>query len=40
MTADPVHQLHVDWIIAFASKHRLPVMYQLKENVVRGGRIR
>jgi putative ABC transport system substrate-binding protein len=37
MTGDPVHQLHVDWIIAFAAKNRLPVMYQLKENVVRGG---
>jgi putative ABC transport system substrate-binding protein len=37
MTADTVHQLHIDWIIAFASKNRLPVMYQLKENVERGG---
>jgi putative ABC transport system substrate-binding protein len=37
MTGDPVHQLDVDWIIAFASKNRLPVMYQLKENVERGG---
>ncbi|MBI2157858.1 MAG: ABC transporter substrate-binding protein, partial [Candidatus Rokubacteria bacterium] len=39
MTADPVHQLSIDWIIAFASRHRLPVMYQLKENVERGGLI-
>ena len=39
MTADPVHQLHIDWIIAFASKNRLPVMYQLKENVEHGGLI-
>ena len=37
MTADAVHQLRIDWIIAFASKNRLPVMYQLKENVERGG---
>jgi len=37
MTADGMHQLHIDWIVAFASKNRLPVMYQLKENVMRGG---
>jgi putative ABC transport system substrate-binding protein len=37
MTADSVHQLRIDWIIAFAAKHRLPVMYQLPENVARGG---
>ncbi len=37
MTADTVHQLRIDWIVAFASKHRLPVMYQLKEHVERGG---
>jgi putative tryptophan/tyrosine transport system substrate-binding protein len=37
MTADPLHQLHVGWIIAFAAKHRRPAMYQLKENGVGGG---
>jgi putative ABC transport system substrate-binding protein len=37
ITADSVHQLRIDWIIGFASKHRLPVMYQLKEDVERGG---
>ena len=37
MTADAVHQLVIERIIAFAAKHRLPVMYQLKENVYRGG---
>ena len=37
MTGDPVHQLRIDWIVAFASKNRLPVIYQLKENVERGG---
>ncbi|HEV8613858.1 MAG TPA: ABC transporter substrate-binding protein [Methylomirabilota bacterium] len=37
MTADSVHQLRIDWIIAFASKNRLPVMYQLPDNVERGG---
>src|SRR5215467_6610947 len=39
MTADALHQLHIDRIIAFAATNRLPVMYQLKENVVRGGLI-
>ncbi|HEV8584828.1 MAG TPA: ABC transporter substrate-binding protein [Methylomirabilota bacterium] len=37
MTGDSVHQLRIDWIIAFASTRRLPVMYQLKDNVERGG---
>jgi putative tryptophan/tyrosine transport system substrate-binding protein len=37
MTADSAHQLHIDWIVAFAAKNRLPVMYQLRENVERGG---
>jgi putative ABC transport system substrate-binding protein len=37
MTGDSVHQLSIERIIAFASKNRLPVMYQLKENVERGG---
>jgi putative ABC transport system substrate-binding protein len=37
MTGDTVHQLRIDWIIDFSSKSRLPVMYQLKENVERGG---
>jgi ABC-type uncharacterized transport system substrate-binding protein len=37
MTADSVHQRLIDDILAFASKNRLPAMYQLKENVERGG---
>jgi len=37
ITADSVHQRHIDRIIAFASKSRLPAMYQLKENVEAGG---
>jgi putative ABC transport system substrate-binding protein len=37
MTADSVHQRLVDDILAFVSKNRLPAMYQLKENVERGG---
>ena len=37
MTADSVHQRLIDEILTFASKNRLPAMYQLKENVERGG---
>ena len=37
MTADSVHQRLIDQIVTFASKNRLPAMYQLKENVERGG---
>jgi ABC-type uncharacterized transport system substrate-binding protein len=34
---DPLHQLHIDWIIAFLAQHRLPSMFQAKENVAAGG---
>jgi len=34
---DPLHQLHVDRIIAFLAQHRLPGMFQAKENVTAGG---
>jgi putative ABC transport system substrate-binding protein len=34
---DPLHQLHVDRIIAFLAQHRLPGMFQAKENVIAGG---
>jgi putative ABC transport system substrate-binding protein len=37
MTADPLHQLHVGRVIAFAAQHRLPALYQLRENVEAGG---
>jgi putative tryptophan/tyrosine transport system substrate-binding protein len=37
MTADPVHQLHVDWIIDFLARNRLLAMFQVRENVVAGG---
>jgi putative ABC transport system substrate-binding protein len=37
MTADPLHQLHVGRIIAFAVQHQLPALYQLRENVEAGG---
>jgi ABC-type uncharacterized transport system substrate-binding protein len=34
---DPLHQLHVDRIIDFLARQRLPGMFQLKEHVVVGG---
>jgi len=37
MTADNVHHRHIARIVAFASEARLPVMYQLREGVDRGG---
>ena len=37
MTADPLHQLHIGWIIDFLANNRLPGMFQLRENVVAGG---
>ena len=37
VTADAIHQLRQAWIVEFAAKRRLPVMYQLKEYVEAGG---
>ena len=37
MTADPMLLLHVRRVVDFASKNRLPAMYQAKENVEAGG---
>jgi putative ABC transport system substrate-binding protein len=37
MTADPLHQLHVNWIIAFLARNRLLAMFQVRENVLAGG---
>jgi putative ABC transport system substrate-binding protein len=37
MSADPLHQLRVGWIIDFLAKNGLPGMYQIRENVVAGG---
>jgi len=37
MTADNLHHHHIGRIVAFASEARLPVMYQLREGVDRGG---
>src|SRR5262245_31962862 len=37
MTADPLSQRHITRIIDFMASHRLPAMYQLKENVMAGG---
>jgi putative ABC transport system substrate-binding protein len=34
---DPLHQLHVGWIIDFLAKNRIAGMFQSKENVVAGG---
>ena len=37
MSADPLHQLHIGWIIEFLAKNRLPAMYMLRDNVIAGG---
>jgi putative tryptophan/tyrosine transport system substrate-binding protein len=37
MTGDPLHQLHVGWIIGFMARNRLPAVYQLSEDVRAGG---
>jgi putative ABC transport system substrate-binding protein len=37
MTADPLHQRHMAWIIDFLAKNRLPGIYQVRENVIAGG---
>jgi putative tryptophan/tyrosine transport system substrate-binding protein len=37
MTADPLHELHIGWIIDFLARNRLPSMFQVRENAVAGG---
>src|SRR5262245_1018366 len=37
MTADPLHERHIGWIIEFLAKNRLPAMYQVRENGISGG---
>ena len=37
MTNDPFHQLHIARIIEFLAQHRIPGMFQTRENVVAGG---
>jgi len=37
MTADPLHEVHIGWILDFLARNRLPGMYQLREHVVAGG---
>jgi putative ABC transport system substrate-binding protein len=37
MTADPLHQGHIEWITDFLARNRLPAMYQVRENAVAGG---
>jgi putative ABC transport system substrate-binding protein len=39
ITADPFHLSHLDWIIDFVAKNRLPTMYVVRENVAAGGLI-
>ena len=36
-TTDALIQRHIEQIIDFMAKHRLPAMYQTRENVVAGG---
>ena len=37
MTGEPLHHLHIGWIIDFLARNRLPGMYQDREDVVAGG---
>jgi putative ABC transport system substrate-binding protein len=37
ITSDPMHQLHLGWIVDFAAKNRLPAVYQHRDNVEAGG---
>jgi putative ABC transport system substrate-binding protein len=39
VTGDPVVQHHIEQVIAFVAKHRLPAMYNARENVEAGGLI-
>ena len=34
MTADPLHELHIGWIIDFLARNRLPGMYQVRTCAV------
>jgi putative ABC transport system substrate-binding protein len=36
LTGDPMHQLHLEWIMAFAAQNRLPVMSNVQANVPAG----
>jgi putative ABC transport system substrate-binding protein len=37
VTLDPLHQLHLQTIMDFLAQHRLPGMFQTRENVLAGG---
>jgi putative ABC transport system substrate-binding protein len=37
MTGDPFHQLHIETIIEFLTRNRLPGTFLIRENVVAGG---
>lgn len=39
VTGDATHQAHMDRIIAFAARSRIPALYNLKENALAGGLI-
>ena len=39
VTADAFHMSHIEWIVDFAAKQRLPTMYVVKDNVAAGGLI-
>jgi putative ABC transport system substrate-binding protein len=37
VTGDAMHQAHIDQIIAFAARSRVPTLYNMKENALAGG---
>ena len=37
VTGDAMHQAHIDQIIAFAARSRVPALYNMKENALAGG---
>jgi putative ABC transport system substrate-binding protein len=37
VTGDPMHQLHIDRVITFAARNRVPAIYNIKGNVLAGG---
>jgi putative ABC transport system substrate-binding protein len=37
MTADPLHQLNIGWIVDYLAKNHLPGIYPVRENAVAGG---
>jgi len=37
VTGDAMHQAHIDQVIAFAARSRIPALYNMKENALAGG---